>query len=172
MLRSSLWMTATEWWETIIRENEKLSVVRSLRKFHQLLPWMWRRYSGYFLCLWICILGRIETVLLWQAEGTACSWTSSTPRFRHQNTERWRRDRKWYRDVSQRNATTAWRTISVFCKIFLFLWRLNLYTNLSSQVCFGSLFWPPVPEYLDELIESLIEKKSPFVRFLELPFAQ
>jgi len=30
-------------------------------------------------------------------------------------------------------------------------------------VCFGSLFWPPVPEYLDEIIECLIEKKSPFI---------
>ena len=172
MLRSSLWMTATEWWETIIRENEKLSVVRSLRKFHQLLPWMWRRYSGYFLCLWICILGRIETVLLWQAEGTACSWTSSTPRLRHKNAERWRRDRQWYRDISRRNASTAWRTISVFRKISLFFGVELIHKHLFSQVCFGSLFWPPVPEYLDELIESLIEKKSPFVCLLELLFAQ
>ena len=137
MLRSSLWMTATEWWETIIRENEKLSVVRNLRKFHQLFPWMWRRDSGYFLCLWICILGRIETVLLWQAEGTACSWTSSTPRLRHKNAERWRRDRQWYRDISRRNASTAWRTISVFRKIFPFLWRWT-YTQTS---VFSGLLW-------------------------------
>ena len=34
-----------------------------------------------------------------------------------------------------------------------------------SQVSFGSFHWPPVPEYIDELIESLIAKKAPFVRF-------
>ena len=34
-----------------------------------------------------------------------------------------------------------------------------------SQVSFGSLFWPPVSEYVDELIEALIAKKAPFVRF-------
>jgi hypothetical protein len=35
----------------------------------------------------------------------------------------------------------------------------------SSQVSFGSFYWPPVPEYVDELIESLIAKKAPFVRW-------
>ena len=33
-----------------------------------------------------------------------------------------------------------------------------------SQVSFGSFFWPSVPEYVDELIDALIEKKAPFVR--------
>ena len=31
------------------------------------------------------------------------------------------------------------------------------------QVSFGSVHWPPVPEYVDELIETLIAKKAPFV---------
>ena len=35
-----------------------------------------------------------------------------------------------------------------------------------SQVSFGSLFWPPVSGYVDELIEALIAKKAPFVRLL------
>jgi len=30
-------------------------------------------------------------------------------------------------------------------------------------VSFGSLFWPPVPEYVDELINALIAKKAPFI---------
>jgi hypothetical protein len=34
----------------------------------------------------------------------------------------------------------------------------------SSQISFGSAHWPSVPEYVDELIESLIAKKAPFVR--------
>ena len=33
-----------------------------------------------------------------------------------------------------------------------------------SQVSFGSYFWPSVPEYVDEMIDALIEKKAPFVR--------
>ena len=32
-----------------------------------------------------------------------------------------------------------------------------------SQVSFGSFHWPSVPEYVDELIEALIDKKAPFV---------
>ena len=32
-----------------------------------------------------------------------------------------------------------------------------------SQISFGTLFWPSVSEYVDELIEVLIEKKAPFV---------
>ena len=47
--------------------------------------------------------------------------------------------------------------------------RIHIYKI--SQVSFGSLFWPPVPEYIDELIEALIAKKAPFVR-LELLFTQ
>jgi hypothetical protein len=34
---------------------------------------------------------------------------------------------------------------------------------ISPQVSFGTLFWPPVSEYINELIEALIEKKAPFV---------
>jgi hypothetical protein len=36
--------------------------------------------------------------------------------------------------------------------------------NNFSQVSFGALFWPSVPEYVDELMEALIAKKAPFVR--------
>ena len=36
---------------------------------------------------------------------------------------------------------------------------------------FGPFHWPAVPEYVDELIEALIAKKAPFVRWLLL-FAQ
>jgi hypothetical protein len=34
---------------------------------------------------------------------------------------------------------------------------------ISSQISFGTVFYPPVSEYVDELIEALIEKKAPFV---------
>ena len=37
------------------------------------------------------------------------------------------------------------------------------FINNSSQVSFGSHHWPAVPEYVDELIESLIAEKAPFV---------
>ena len=39
------------------------------------------------------------------------------------------------------------------------------YYMISSQISFGTLFWPSVSEYIDELIEALIEKKAPFVRY-------
>ena len=35
---------------------------------------------------------------------------------------------------------------------------------ISPQVSFGTMNWPSVPEYIDELIDALIEKKAPFVR--------
>ena len=41
----------------------------------------------------------------------------------------------------------------------------ELYMDNFSQVSFGSFHWPSVPEYVDELIEALIEKKAPFVRY-------
>ena len=31
------------------------------------------------------------------------------------------------------------------------------------QISFGTVFYPPVSEYVDDLIEALIEKKAPFV---------
>jgi hypothetical protein len=31
------------------------------------------------------------------------------------------------------------------------------------QISFGTVFWPTVPEYVEELIDALIEKKAPFV---------
>lgn len=30
-------------------------------------------------------------------------------------------------------------------------------------ISFGTIFWPTVPEYIDELVEALIEKKTPFI---------
>ena len=51
-----------------------------------------------------------------------------------------------------------------FVRSFLFHCVRTYIYNLS-QVSFGSLFWPSVPEYVDELIEALIEKKAPFVRW-------
>ena len=35
---------------------------------------------------------------------------------------------------------------------------------ISHQISFGTLFWPSASEYIDELIEALIEKGAPFVR--------
>ena len=32
-----------------------------------------------------------------------------------------------------------------------------------AQISFGTVYWPAVTEYIDELIEVLIEKKAPFV---------
>ena len=87
---------------------------------------MWRGNRDYLLCLRFCVLGRTETVLLRHAERNACSWTTSTPWLRHRNAERWGRDKQWYRNVSQRNVGTTWKTISIFCKILPFLLRLNL----------------------------------------------
>jgi len=36
-------------------------------------------------------------------------------------------------------------------------------TKYISQISFGTYFYPSVSEYIDELIEALIEKKAPFV---------
>ena len=33
------------------------------------------------------------------------------------------------------------------------------------EMSFGSILWPPVPEYVDEVLETLLEKRVPFVRF-------
>ena len=49
-----------------------------------------------------------------------------------------------------------------YVRSFPFLLSSNLHD--SCQVSFGSYHWPSVPEYVDELIESLIAKKAPFVR--------
>jgi hypothetical protein len=48
-----------------------------------------------------------------------------------------------------------------FVKSFSFF--LIVPTNFS-QISFGTLYWTTVLEYLDELIDVLIEKKAPFVR--------
>ena len=58
-----------------------------------------------------------------------------------------------------------------FVRSFLFFSRSNLFEYIFTQISFGSLFWPPVPEYVDELIEVLIAKEAPFVR-LQLLFIQ
>ena len=132
---------------------------------------MWCGNLGYLLCLRIRGLrglGRIKTLVLRDAEGIPCSWTSTAPRIRHQNAERWRRRKRWYRDVSRRNASTAWRAICIFCKIlFSFTFKKYNFSNIYIfQVSFGTEFWPSVPEYVDEIIEALIAKKAPFVRLM------
>ena len=152
---------STNTWEQVIRKDKIFSVIGILFKFHQLHPRMWRGNRDYLLRLRFCVLGRSDTMVLRLAEGSACPWTSSAPWLRHQNAGQWRRDKCWYRDFSRRNVNTAWKTISIFCKILSFLLRSNLHKI--SQVSFGSYFWPSVPEYVDELIEALIEKKAPFV---------
>ena len=48
-----------------------------------------------------------------------------------------------------------------FVRFFLFFWIPTKY--ISPQISFGTTFYPSVPEYIDELIEALIEKKAPFV---------
>ena len=56
---------------------------------------------------------------------------------------------------------------SVFFVNFLFLFffvRRSNFIHKFSQVSFGSFHWPPVQEYVDELIGALIAKKAPFVR--------
>jgi len=39
-------------------------------------------------------------------------------------------------------------------------------------ISFGTIFWPPVLEYIDELVEALIEKKAPFILARASPFAR
>ena len=153
------------WRGLFVRTKKKFSsVVSILLTFHQPFPGMWRGNRDYLLRLRICVLGRSETVVLRYAEGSACSWTSSAPWLRHQNAKYWRRDKRWYRDVSWRNASTTWKTISIICKFFFFGVRSYYIHKKFLQVSFGSAHWPPIPEYVDELIEALIEKKAPFVR--------
>jgi hypothetical protein len=54
---------------------------------------------------------------------------------------------------------------SVFLvRSFPFFWVPNLNYIISPQVSFGTINWPSVSEYADELIDALIEKKAPFVR--------
>jgi hypothetical protein len=40
------------------------------------------------------------------------------------------------------------------------------------QISFGTIFWPTVQEYVDEVIEALLEKEVPFVRFLSLLYSE
>ena len=48
-----------------------------------------------------------------------------------------------------------------FVRFFLFF---CISTKLIfSQISFGTVFYPTVSEYVDELVEALIEKKAPFV---------
>ncbi|PPQ96417.1 hypothetical protein CVT26_005096 [Gymnopilus dilepis] len=39
-------------------------------------------------------------------------------------------------------------------------------------ISFGTLFWPAIPEYMDELIDALIEKNVPFIVSVASPLAQ
>jgi hypothetical protein len=49
-----------------------------------------------------------------------------------------------------------------FASLFLFLLP-GLNYMISLQISFGTIFWPSVSGYVDELIEALIEKRAPFV---------
>ena len=51
---------------------------------------------------------------------------------------------------------------SVFFVRFLFLFRIPSKQNFP-QISFGTIFYPAISEYVDELIEALIEKRTPFV---------
>ena len=142
-----------------------LSVINILFNFAQLLSGVWCNNCNYFLYLRNCVFGRSETVVLRHAEGSPCSWTSSACWLRRQNSEPWRRGNHWYRDVSRGNASTAWKTIGILCKISFFPFLVPCELQLTYiQISFGTIIWPTVPEYIDELIEVLIEKKAPFVR--------
>ena len=48
----------------------------------------------------------------------------------------------------------------VFVSLFPCHWT-NTWNIL--QISFGTLFWPTVPEYIDEVIQALTEKRAPFV---------
>ena len=48
-----------------------------------------------------------------------------------------------------------------FVKILSFLLHSNYI--IFPQISFGTTFYPSVSEYVDELIEALVEKKAPFV---------
>ena len=126
MFRSPLSDPSIKYWEEVMRKDKIFSFVSILLKFHQLLSGMWCGNCDYLLRLRFCVFGRIETLVLRHAEGGAYSWTSSAPWLRHQNAERWRRDKRWYRDVSRGNASTAWKTISIFCRILSSALRSNL----------------------------------------------
>ena len=61
------------------------------------------------------------------------------------------------------------RSVFFVRRSFFFLLLLSNLDNKNFffffQISFGSFFWPPVPEYVEELIEALIVKKTPFVQF-------
>ena len=56
------------------------------------------------------------------------------------------------------------RSVFLVLRIFFFPLHSKVIYKIS-QVSFGSFYWPSVPEYVDELIEALIAKKAPFVRW-------
>ncbi|KDR78382.1 hypothetical protein GALMADRAFT_138474 [Galerina marginata CBS 339.88] len=39
-------------------------------------------------------------------------------------------------------------------------------------ISFGTMFWPTAPEYVDEVIEALVEKKFPFIFAVTSPYSQ
>jgi hypothetical protein len=41
-------------------------------------------------------------------------------------------------------------------------------TLIRLQISFGTVFWPTAHEYIDELVEALLEKQAPFVRYLPI----
>jgi hypothetical protein len=56
------------------------------------------------------------------------------------------------------------RSVFFVKRYFPFFLPSNLLLHNFLQVPFGSMHWPSVPEYVDELIEALIANKVPFVR--------
>ena len=109
--------------EKVIRKVKIFSVITILFKYHQLLPGMWRVNCDYVLRLRTFVVGRNEAMVLRHEEGSACSGTSSALWLRHQNAQRWRRDKQWHRDVPRRNGSTAWKKIGISCEILPFLLR-------------------------------------------------
>ena len=104
-----------------MRKYKFPQVASILFNFAQLLPGMRRDNRIYLLRIRIRIFGRNETVVLRHAEGSSCSWTTSTFWLCHWNPELRRRSKYWYRSVSQGNAGTVWKAIGILCKFLSFL---------------------------------------------------
>ena len=121
MVRLSFRDPHTDLWEEVIGKDKINSAFSILFTFHQLPAGMWCGDRDYLLYLRICVLGRSQTMVFRSAEGGACSWTSSTSWLRHKNAKQWRRDKRWYRDISRKNASTVWPTISIFCEFLFFI---------------------------------------------------
>jgi len=54
----------------------------------------------------------------------------------------------------------------IFVGLFPYHWTNTEKFVEFFQISFGTIFWPMVPEYIDEVIQALTEKGVPFVRYL------